>query len=68
MAAQKKKIWLLSTVTLPDGTKAVYKYATNKSSGKGKGPQSGANTRLKLKKYNKHTRKHEVFEETKFKS
>jgi ribosomal protein L33 len=64
MAAQKTKIWLLSTVTLDNGKKAVYRYATKKSSGKSK----GTNVRIKLRKYNPLTRKHEVFEETKFKS
>ncbi len=64
MAAQKNKIWLLSTVTLDNGKKAVYRYATTKSSGKSK----GTNVRIKLRKYNPLTRKHEVFEETKFKS
>jgi ribosomal protein L33 len=68
MAAQKTKIWLLSTVTLDSGKKAIYKYATTKSSGKGKAIQGGANQRLKLKKYNPLTKKHEVFEESKFKS
>ena len=68
MAAQKTKIWLLNTVSLPSGKKAVYKYATTKSSGKGKAVQGGGNNRLKLRKYNPLTKKHETFEETKFKS
>jgi ribosomal protein L33 len=66
MAWQKNKILLVSTEKDEAGNKVTHRYVKNKSKGKGK-PQSGAQKKLTLKKYNPVLRKHVTYTETKYK-